>query len=320
MNVDPFDLFGQMFGFGPGSRGARQQRQVTPDSTYDLQLTLEEIHQGVTRKIAYTRDVICASCNGKGGLEQTQCGRCGGKGMEMTYRQIGPMVQQVRTQCSACGGKGWVVPPRSICRSCGGSCTVKEKKPLVINVQPGEEDGKQFRFAGQADEVPGYETGDVLIVVRCKTHKVFHRRRDNLLMTKTVSLSEALCGFQFSTPFLDGSDIVIRSEPGVIVKPGDVMIIKGKGMPILQSGRCGDLFLTLEVEFPKAMSQMQRNALLHLLGGDQLSQVPPPLAHTARKLTKWEANRARTHFEAEDQQSDERTGHQHHQQATCNQQ
>merc|ERR1712039_621403 len=132
---------------------------------------------------------------------------------------------------SACGGRGYKIPPNSSCKDCRGKGTTKERKTFGIDVEKGTKDSTEFRFRGQADEQPGHDTGDVVIVVREKTHKTFQRVKDALLMSKTLTLSEALCGFQFSTTFLDGEELVIRSKPGQVVKPGDMMMIKGKGMP-----------------------------------------------------------------------------------------
>jgi DnaJ family protein A protein 2 len=127
--TDPFDLFSQIFGFNAGGRSQRG-RPVTPDSTYELQLSLEELYTGTSRNIVFTRDALCGTCNGEGGQDRKQCSRCGGTGRQIHMQQMGLFVQQVQTVCSACDGKGHIIPPGKTCKDCKGKCTVKEKKHL----------------------------------------------------------------------------------------------------------------------------------------------------------------------------------------------
>jgi DnaJ-class molecular chaperone len=65
--------------------------------------------------------------------------------------------------------------------------------------------------------------GDVIIVLQQKEHEVFTRRGDDLFMSKTIGLTEALCGFQFVVKQLDGRDLVVTSEPGQVIRPGEIL-------------------------------------------------------------------------------------------------
>lgn len=166
---------------------------------------------------------------------------------------------------------------------------MKEKKTFNIEVKGGLEEGTEFRFKGETDEAPGHDTGDVVIIIREKTHKTFQRVKDSLVMKKKLTLAEALCGFQFSTPFLDGQDLVIRSNPGQVVKPGEIMMIDGKGMPRPHGQRPGNLFVILDVEFPKSLPSESQTKLSDALGGKPLSEVPPLDAKMPRTLTPRQA-------------------------------
>eukprot|EP00929_Paragymnodinium_shiwhaense_P001657 TRINITY_DN101897_c0_g1_i1.p1 TRINITY_DN101897_c0_g1~~TRINITY_DN101897_c0_g1_i1.p1 ORF type:complete len:507 (+),score=124.76 TRINITY_DN101897_c0_g1_i1:46-1521(+) len=289
--MDPFDLFSQMFGFD--ARRQQRGRPVTPDSVYELQVTLEEMYAGTKREIVFNRDALCNDCNGKGGTEVNQCEACGGNGYQVRMQQLGMMVQQIRTECSVCNGKGHVISKGCMCPTCKGACTVKEKKPFLIDVEAGGADGQEFRFRNQADERPDHDTGDVVIRIRQQDHKVFARARDSLYMTKKISLAEALCGFQFSTKFLDGEDLVIRSKAGQITKPGDMIVVEGKGMPRPHGQKPGDLFVHLDVEFPKEVPSAGHDKLRDVLGGEQLSEDPPLGAAFARQLSDRQSKDAR---------------------------
>mmetsp|Transcript_17829 Transcript_17829/g.39091 ORF Transcript_17829/g.39091 Transcript_17829/m.39091 type:complete len:468 (+) Transcript_17829:21-1424(+) len=273
--MDPFDLFGQIFGFQAGGRKSHRGRPVTHDSVYELQLSLEELYAGTTRNIVFTRDALCNTCEGYGGHDRKQCSRCGGSGRQMHMQQMGLFVQQVQTPCAPCGGKGYVIPAGKNCQSCKSKGIVKEKKSFEIRVESGALDATEYRFKGQADEAPGHDTGDVVIVVRQKPHKTFQRVKDSLLMSKKISLSEALCGFEISTQYLDGEQLVVRSKPGQVAKPGDILTVKGKGMPRPHGQQAGDLYLLLEVEFPKSMSAEAQDKLREVLGGKAVQAEPP---------------------------------------------
>lgn len=283
--ADPYDIFSQIFGFGAGGQRRPRGRPRTPDSTYELEVTLADLYLGTTREIIFKRDALCGTCSGVGGSERNTCNACQGTGAQVRMQQMGPFVQQVQHVCSACRGKGFSIPAKCVCADCKGKGLNKERKNFSVDVRKGLGDGHEFRFQGQADEAPDHDTGDVVIVIREKRHKAFHRSGDALVMSKKISLSEALCGFEFATPFLDGEDLTIRASPGQVLRPGDLMVIKGKGMPRQHGPEYGDLHLLLEIEFPEAIRPDAREKLLEVLGGKSLSEDPPDGTASARKVS-----------------------------------
>lgn len=73
-----------------------------------------------------------------------------------------------------------------------------------------------LNFVSQPDTV----TGDIVFVLQLKDHPKFKRKYDDLFVEHTISLTEALCGFQFVLTHLDGRQLLIKSNPGEVVKPG----------------------------------------------------------------------------------------------------
>lgn len=67
---------------------------------------------------------------------------------------------------------------------------------------------------------PDTVTGDIVFVLQQKEHPKFKRKGDDLFVEHTLSLTEALCGFQFILTHLDGRQLLIKSHPGEVVKPG----------------------------------------------------------------------------------------------------
>lgn len=316
--VDPFDIFSQVFGFNAGGQRARG-RPVTPDSIYELQTTLEEIYRGTQREILFHRDIVCGSCDGVGGHNRKTCPHCKGTGTQVTFQQAGPFYQQMQSPCPRCGAKGFTIPPGHTCKSCAGKGTRREKVSFDVDVEKGARDGSEFRFKNQADEKPGHDTGDVVIVLREKQHKVFARVRDHLVMTKRITLAEALCGFEFAITFLDGEELVIRSSS--VVRPGDILTVQGKGMPRPHGQRPGDLQVILEIEFPDSVPDQGKSKILDVLGGDAISERAPGTC-TAKRLSPKEVRDLKRLLSEEERRRDSsrRQSTEGDQQAQCVQQ
>ena len=97
---------------------------------------------------------------------------------------------------------------------------MQETKILEVHVDKGMRENEKITFRGEGDQVPDIEPGDVIIVLQQKPHEKFQRTGNNLLMTQTISLTEALCGFQLVLKHLDGRDLLITHPPGSVIKPG----------------------------------------------------------------------------------------------------
>jgi len=229
-------------------------RRRTPDAGYAMEASLEEIYVGCTREVRYQQDVVCTRCGGRGASRVDVCSSCGGSGVRVTRAQVAPgFVTQVQQTCQTCGGAGATVPPGATCASCRGTGMVSKEAVLPVKVSPGCPSKTRFVFRGMADEAPGMETGDIIVEVWEKKHPIFSRLGDaDLLLDRRVPLLDALCGVRFTLRHLDGGDLEVSCPEGEIVRPGDVWIVKGRGMP-KRSGGFGDLVLRFEVEFPRSL-------------------------------------------------------------------
>jgi DnaJ family protein A protein 2 len=272
----PFDIFEQFFGSGGGGFGgggssrARRQKQGE-DVVHALKVSLEELYNGATKKLSLSRNILCPKCDGKGSKSGAsgRCHGCQGSGMKVSIRQIGPgMIQQMQHVCSDCRGAGEVIPEKDKCLQCKGSKVTLEKKVTEVHVKKGMQHGEKIVFDGQADEAPDTVTGDVVFVVQQKPHSKFRREADDLYVEHTLSLTEALCGFQFSLTHLDGRQLLIKSNPGEIVKPDQSKAINDEGMPNSQRAFMkGRLYIKFNVVFPEsgALSPEKYRALETIL-------------------------------------------------------
>jgi DnaJ family protein A protein 2 len=186
--MDIFDLFGGAFG-GGGRRAQRTRKGE--DVVFPLQVTLEDLYNGVAKKLRLTKNVICSDCRGKGGKDgaESKCTDCRGQGVRMVIRQIGPgMIQQMQAQCATCKGSGSNIAEKDKCKSCHGEKTIKEKKTLEIHISKGMKHGEKLTFSGEADEAvrgtswthtraPSYDAPTSILssIPRCMRHFVNHR-------------------------------------------------------------------------------------------------------------------------------------------------
>lgn len=282
---NPFDIFESFFGggsssFGGGSsgRGGRRQRRGE-DVVHPLKVSLDELYNGTSKKLSLSRNVICSKCKGKGSKSgaSSRCAGCQGSGMKVSIRQLGPnMIQQMQHVCSDCRGSGETISEKDKCGQCKGQKVVQDKKLLEVQVEKGMMHGQKITFQGEADEAPDTQTGDIVFVLQLKEHPTFKRKGDDLFVEHSLSLTEALCGFKFILTHLDGRQLLIKSNPGEIVKPGQFKAINDEGMPHYQRPFMkGRLYLHFSVEFPESgsMTPEQCKILENTLPPRQTSQL-----------------------------------------------
>jgi DnaJ family protein A protein 2 len=233
------DLF-SMF-FGGGGRRSRGPKKG-PSLNHPLRVSLDDIYNGKTVKLAVNRKVIVGDVK--------TCSTCDGQGAKMEIRQIGPgMIQQMQRTCPDCKGQGNTAETKS------------ERKVLEVHIEKGARQGQKIAFKGMGDEIPGMEAGDINFIVDIKDHDVFKRQGADLLVQKELSLNQALCGFSFKITHLDSREIVIKSKPGEIIMPesngegNKVMpfckLIPNEGMPSIGNPFVkGNLYILFRVKFP----------------------------------------------------------------------
>lgn len=246
--MDIFDMF-----FGGGSRMNREKRGK--NVVHQLSVTLEDLYNGATRKLALQKNVICDKCEGRGGKKGAveKCSVCKGRGIEVHIQQLGPgMVQQIQTMCSECRGQGERINPKDRCKTCNGRKVNREKKILEVHIDKGMKDGQRITFHGEGDQEPGLEAGDVIIVLDQQDHHCFRRQEDNLIMKMDIELVEALCGCKKTIQTMDNRTLVITSRQGEVIKHGSLKSVFNEGMPIYRDPfQRGILIIQFMVHFPE---------------------------------------------------------------------
>lgn len=256
-SMNPFDLFGQMFG-GHAQQQAQGERRGQ-DVTIDLPVTLADLYNGRVFEVLVKQQQLCPHCRGTGAKSENDaqvCSACQGRGVRVHMHQIAPgFVQQVQQTCDVCGGKGKII--RHKCPVCGGAKVMPGTKTLDVNVEKGMADGAKIEFENSADEHPDFAAGHVIFTIVTQPHANFTRKGDDLFMDYHISLLEALVGFRRSIPHLDGHEVLVASNK--ITQPNEVVRVKEEGMPKHESGsERGDLHVKFIIDFPTALSAEQR--------------------------------------------------------------
>nr|CAX70970.1 DnaJ (Hsp40) homolog, subfamily A, member 1 [Schistosoma japonicum] len=263
------DIFHMFFG-GGRARGPRRGK----DCVHQLSVTLEELYNGGSRKLGVTRKIICDKCQGRGGKAGAvvTCHMCRGTGIQTHVRHVSAgFVQQVQTTCSVCKGEKEIINPKDCCKKCEGRKVVRETKVIEVSIDKGMSDGQTIKFAEEGDCEPGLQPGDLIITLDEQQHKHFIRRRNDLIYTMVLSLSEALCGFHRVIHTLDDRTLLITSKPGEVFTNKDFRAIEGEGMPRYKNPfDKGRLIVKFDISFPKNdfLPKAQLESLRKLL--------PPP--------------------------------------------
>jgi len=272
------DLFSMFFGGGGRGRGRSGPRKG-PSIQHPLKVSLEDLYNGKTVKLAINRKVIVG--------EARECTSCNGQGAVMEVRQIGPgMITQMQRTCSACQGQGTTAKTKS------------ERKVVEVHVEKGAHHNQKITFRGMADEIPGRETGDVHFVIQEKEHDLFKRKGADLLLMQDISLNQALAGFSYRFKHLDGRDIIIKTKPGQVIqcesKDEDsgrtlpyMMQVPNEGMPSRGNPFVkGNLYVVFHVKFPTSISPELATQLRQLLPGANQEEEYDPMEVEERFLVE----------------------------------
>ena len=239
----------EAFGFG---RGRQSQEPRTPSLEIPLRLTLRDLYLGTSLEFSFVRQAVCLNIQEC----QRDCPDCQGPGVRVRSQQLGPgFVQQVQVRDDQCVAQGKCSVPR--CRACPRGLTEAEEVSLTADVARGMKTGEKITFEEVADEKPGARAGDLILTIRTLRHEFFVREDDDLLMTMSIPLIDALLGFETTVQHVDDHTVPVRKQ--TVTSCGDTMRIPGEGMPKKNGRGFGDLVVTFTVEFPGGLSDAQRS-------------------------------------------------------------
>jgi molecular chaperone DnaJ len=254
------DLFAAFFGddlFGVGGRAARSRGA---DLAVQVEIELSEAASGTKREVPFPVAVTCATCAGTGAAPDTSpviCATCGGSG-RLQHVSRSAFGEFVRSQtCPACRGAGQQIADP--CPACHGDGRIVEERKLEVEIPRGIHDGQQIRISGEGHAGGGgARAGDVYVEVRVKPDARFVREGDDIFSTVDLTITEAALGATVSVPTLDGETELEFPEG---TQPGEIRVLRGRGMPILQGFGRGDQRVLVNVAVPRRLNDEQRQLL-----------------------------------------------------------
>jgi molecular chaperone DnaJ len=254
-------IFEEVFSGGRGGRGRSRSGGVPgSDLKIRLKLTLEEIAEGVEKKLKIKRLKPCDVCGGTGaraGSTRTKCPTCEGSG-EVRHVSRSVFGQFVNiTTCATCNGEGTIV--RDPCTACKGEGRVHGETTIKVNVPAGVAEGNYIPLRGQGNAGQrGGPAGDLIVIIEEEPHTIFVRNGDDVVLDLLVSYPEAALGADLEVPTLQGK-ARLKIEPGT--QSGKILRMRDKGIRSLNGPGRGDQLVRVNVWVPSRLSKEEREAL-----------------------------------------------------------
>jgi len=255
------DLFSAFFGddvFGSGRRGRGPARGA--DVVAEVEIGLVEAAQGLKVTVPVETAVTCRACRGDGaqpGSLVVGCPRCGGTGIlqQVSRSFLGEFVRQAA--CPECHGSGRRI--EQLCETCNGSGRTLEAGELEVEIPAGIHDGQRIRLTGEGHAgEPGARAGDAYVQVRIRDDERFVREGNDVFSQVNLTVVDAALGTKVTVDTLYGTE-EIEFDPGT--QPGEVRVLRGKGMPVLQGFGRGDQRILVNVSVPRKLTPEQRRLL-----------------------------------------------------------
>lgn len=270
---DIFSQFGDIFGDSPfesffgrtgGGRGQQRSRgQKGSNLRIKVSLTLEEIANGVTKKIKVKKRNTCDVCDGSGAKDASSvktCGTCGGSGYVRQVRSTFLGQMQTTSVCPTCNGNGQQVTAN--CPKCKGDGRLQGEETIEIEIPAGVEHGMQLSMRGKGNAgLKGGPAGDLLISIEEKNHQYLNRDGQNVIYDLFVNFADAALGTQVEVPTIDGK-VKIKVPAGT--QSGKIFRLKGKGLPSVQAYGRGDQLIHVNIWTPKKLNDEEKKILENL--------------------------------------------------------
>lgn len=234
-----YRFFGGAFNFGFG--GSQEEETPRGDNVHvELEVSLKDIYTGRTFTVKRDKNVIKPAS----GKRECNCKQ------KVYTKPLGPgMFQQIT---------------RKECEQCDNVKFVREIDNLDVTVEPGMVDRQEISFFEEGEPVIDGDAGDLIFVLRVLPDPVFKRLKNDLKLEMTISLLDALVGFKRELKHLDGHMVTVENKG--ITSPGQVMKIAKEGMPVYETGKKGDLYITFIISFPTSLSDGEKKQVQSLFG------------------------------------------------------
>ncbi len=266
------DIFGDLFGFGSGSRRKTKDLKKGSDIKIEIEIDLEETLKETKKIISLKKMAVCSRCSGTGaepGTKINECFSCRGTGQVQQIRRtiLGSFTHS--TICPECGGEGQ--RPEKPCNVCKGEGRIKDEENIEIFIPAGVDTNQIIKITGKGNAGrKNGKAGDLYIRVVVKPHPIFERKGDDLYVSQSISFSQTALGDEIEIPSLDDSAGLAQEKTKILLtipsgtESGKVFKISGKGIAHFGGYGRGNLYIKLVVKIPKKLTKRQKELLERL--------------------------------------------------------
>jgi molecular chaperone DnaJ len=266
---DIFSMFGDIFGgsgfggfggFGGGSRSRGPRQHRGSDLRVKVTLNLNEVLNGVEKKIKVKKYVPCTHCSGTGaerGSSYSTCQTCRGSGHVTRIQNTLLGQMQTTTTCPTCNGEGQMITNK--CNHCQGEGVVRDEEVISIKIPAGVGEGMQLNVSGKgnAGRRNGIN-GDLFVVIQEEEHKELIRDGNNVIYDLYITFPEITLGTTKEIPTVD-SKVKVKIDAGT--QPEKILRLRGKGLPDVNGYSKGDLLVRVHVWIPKKLNAEEKKML-----------------------------------------------------------
>ena len=271
---DIFEQFGDIFGgaFGGGFGGSRSHSRGTrvsrgSDIRVTVKLTLQEIAEGVTKKLKINKTIACSQCGGSGAKDSSSyetCSQCNGSGYVVTVQNSFFGRMQTQSVCPTCGGSGRIIKHK--CEKCGGEGTERGSEIIEVKIPAGVGDGMALTVRGKGNAArQGGQNGDLIVVIEEDHNPQLMRDGNDLVHNLNITVTTAILGGEVEVPTIDGR-ARIKIAPGT--HAGKILRLRGKGLPDVNGYGRGDITVIVDITIPDEITKEERKLV------EQLSNMP----------------------------------------------
>ena len=259
---DIFEQFGDIFGgaFGGGFGGSQRRSQRVnrgSDIRVTVKLSLQEISEGVTKKLKINKMVACDKCGGSGAKSASSyatCSTCNGSGYVVTVQNSFFGRMQTQSVCPTCGGSGKTITER--CDKCSGEGAIKGQEIVEVKIPAGVGDGMAITVRGKGNAArQGGVAGDLLVVIEEEHNPQLVRDGNDLIHNLNITVTTAILGGEVEVPTIDGK-ARIKIAPGT--HAGKVLRLRGKGLPDVNGYGRGDIMVVVDITIPDTLTKDER--------------------------------------------------------------
>jgi molecular chaperone DnaJ len=254
------DIFGPA-GAGAGGRGGRPGATRGENVLVNLEIEFQEAALGAQREVTFDALARCTTCEGLGAASAeglARCENCQGQGAIRTVARslFGQVIQE--QVCGRCAGRGEIVTDP--CETCGGTGEQHDSHTLTVQIPAGISDGQRIRLSGRGGVGSGGgPDGNLYIDVHVASDDRFLREGDDLITVAELTMTEAALGCRRAVDTVDGSAEEMVFPAGV--QPGEVLVLRGRGVGRLRGSGRGDHRIVVNVGVPRALTEAQRELL-----------------------------------------------------------